>query len=172
VLRGRIAGGADPPANASDENRREKRDLAPRRVISRWRGAYFYAYQPLALWAHVLLERCPARLTRRKRRALRRLIAADRSPFAWLWLASGALRALTRSEIHATEGLLCGAIVWRHVVAARAARGTQPSRSAADASAPPFDPRVLATAFLHLGKRDINRASDQADRAGAAGRAC
>ena len=144
VLRGRIAGGADAPANASDENRRDKRDLAPRRVIGRWRGAYFYAYQPLALWAHVLLERCAARLTRRKRRALRRLIAADRSPFAWLWLASGALRAsLTRSEIHATEGLLCGAIVWRHLVAARAARGTRPSGSAADASAPPFDPRLL-----------------------------
>ena len=76
VLRGRIAGGADPPANASDENRRDKRDLSPRRVISRWRAAYFYAYQPLALRAHVLLERCAARLTRRKRRALRRLIAA------------------------------------------------------------------------------------------------
>jgi glycosyltransferase involved in cell wall biosynthesis len=143
VLRGRIAGGADPPASASDENRREKRDLAPRRVISRWRGAYFYAYQPLALWAHVLLVRCPAQLTRRKRRALRRLIAADRSPFAWLWLASGALRALARAEIHATERLLCGAIVWRHAVAARAASAARPSGSAADASAPPFDPWLL-----------------------------
>ena len=47
--------------------------------MARWRAAYFYAYQPLALWAHVLLERCTTRLTRRKRRALRWLIAADRS---------------------------------------------------------------------------------------------
>jgi glycosyltransferase involved in cell wall biosynthesis len=142
VLRGRIAGGADPAANASDENRPDK--LARCRVISRWRAAYFYAYQPLALWAHVLRERCVALLTRRKRRALRRLIAADRSPLAWLWLASGALRAaLTTSEDHAMERLLCGAIVWRHLVAARAGRRARPSGSAADASTPPFDPRLL-----------------------------
>ena len=144
VLRGRIVGGADPPANAAEGKRPDKRDLASWRVISRWRAAYFYAYQPLALWAHVLLERCAARLTRRKRRALRWLIAADRSPLAWLWLASGALRAaFTRSEIHATEGLLCGAILWRHLVAARAGRRTRPARGAADASTPPFDPRLL-----------------------------
>jgi glycosyltransferase involved in cell wall biosynthesis len=144
VLRGRIARGPDPPADAGKWDRIDPRAPAPSRLMTRWRAAYFYAYQPLALWAHVLLERCATRLTRRKRRALRWLIAADRSLLAWLWLAIGGLRApFTRSEVDATERLLCGAIVWRHLVAARAARRTRPSGSAPDASTPPFDPRLL-----------------------------
>lgn len=140
VLRGEIglAAGTKPSPP------RRRRARAPRRPLSRWRAAYFHLYLPLALWARVLLARCSSELKRRERRALERVVAADRSPLALLWLAAGGVRAaLTRSEVDAARGLLCGAIVWRRLVAARAGRRALPGRRPADASLPRFDPQLL-----------------------------
>jgi hypothetical protein len=112
-----------------------------RGLFSRWRAAYFFGYLQLAFQAEVLLARSPAGLTARKRRALRLLVAADRSPAAFVWLATRPARTLFgRNETLQTEKLLLRGILWRHLVALRTWRRERPTGWTHDASLPPFDP--------------------------------
>lgn len=90
------------------------------------RGAYFRGHVPREVLAQVLLVRCAGRLTPAKRRALRRYVAAARSPLACAWLAARPLRVLLgRTETLGSESELVRGILWRWAIAllARAGRG-------------------------------------------------
>jgi hypothetical protein len=109
-----------------------------------WRAAYFYGYLPRRVQAEALLVRCSHILSRRKRRALKRFIAADRSPLALAWLVARPLRRLFgRGETLGTESELAKGIVWRHLIRAWVARRERPGGSPYDASCPPLDAGTL-----------------------------
>ena len=110
----------------------------PRREFSvEWRAAYFYGYLARKTLARTLLLRGSARLTARKRRALERFVAADRSPVAFAWLALRPLRSLLgRTETLASEVQLAQGIVWRWVIGIAARRWRAPGRHMLDASCP------------------------------------
>jgi hypothetical protein len=112
-----------------------------RGFFRRWRAAYFRAYLDREVQAQVLLARCGSELTPRKRRALRLLVNAGRSPVAFAWLAARPARALLgRTETLGFEGVLVSGIAWRHLIALRAWRRDRPGGAMADASLPPFHP--------------------------------
>jgi glycosyltransferase involved in cell wall biosynthesis len=120
-----------------------------RGFTDRWRAAYFHAYLDREVQAQVLLARCGTAVTQRKRRALRLLINADRSPLAFAWLASRPARALLgRNETLRFEDVLVRGILWRYLVALRAGRGERPTRSMLDASPPPFHPDSVGSKRL------------------------
>jgi Glycosyl transferase family 2 len=101
------------------------------------RGAYFLGYLARQVAATVLLLRCRDRLTPRKRRALERYIAAERSPAACAWLSLRALRVLLgRTETLGSETELVRGIVWRWLVALATVGARRPGRIARDASFP------------------------------------
>lgn len=120
-----------------------KRPPDPRKLrgsLSGWRAAYFYGYRARELQAQALLTRCAATLSAPKRRALQRLIAAERSPMAFAWLAARRLRGLTgATETLGTEAELVRGILWRHLIHARTGRRMVPGGSPYDASVPPLD---------------------------------
>jgi len=104
-----------------------------------WRAAYFYGYLPRALLAQALLARCSGRLTRPKRRALRRVASADRTPLGLAWLAARPLRRLAgRNETLGTESEFARGILWRHLIRLRTGRRERPEGSPYDASCPPL----------------------------------
>jgi glycosyltransferase involved in cell wall biosynthesis len=87
-------------------------------VAARWRAAYFYGYLGRVVTAQALLARCPG-IARRKRLALERVIAAERSPQAFAWLALRALRVIAgANETLGSELQLALGIVWRRLAAA------------------------------------------------------
>jgi glycosyltransferase involved in cell wall biosynthesis len=141
---GRAASDAEP-AHPSLRGRLGRwRDL-----LDRWRAAYFHAYLDREVQAQVLLARCGAAVTPRKRRALRLLINAGRSPVAFAWLATRPARALLgRNETLRFEEVLIRGILWRHLAALRAGRRTRPNGSMPDASMPPFDPKSVGSKRL------------------------
>jgi glycosyltransferase involved in cell wall biosynthesis len=115
-----------------------------RGFVGRWRPAYFSLYLQRQLQARILLARCGAELTRRKRRALRLLVASARSPLAFAWLAIRPARALFgRNETLGVEMFLVKGILWRHVIALRTWRRERPGRQMDDASYPAFAPQNL-----------------------------
>jgi glycosyltransferase involved in cell wall biosynthesis len=96
--------------------RPRKRERGPG-VAARWRAAYFYGYLGRVVTAQALLARCPA-IAERKRRALERVVAAERSPRAFAWLALRALRVATgANETLGSELQLALGIVWRRLAA-------------------------------------------------------
>jgi glycosyltransferase involved in cell wall biosynthesis len=102
----------------------EASTAAPGRFMSRWRAAYFYGYLGLEVQASVLLVRCSARLSARKRRALRRFVASGRSAPRLAWLALRALRALAgRNETLGGETELVRGVLWRWLVDLRGRAG-------------------------------------------------
>jgi glycosyltransferase involved in cell wall biosynthesis len=112
--------------------RRTRRDRTPGRA----RGAYFHGYLAREAQAQVLLARIEA-LTPTKRRALKRLIACDTSPFALAWLALRPARMLLgRTETLASESELAYGVLWKQLAVAlrRSPRGPF-----ANASIPPPD---------------------------------
>jgi glycosyltransferase involved in cell wall biosynthesis len=137
---GQVASGGMP---------RERRGFHPRTRIAQWRGfldrwrsAYFSVYLQRRLFAQVLLARSANQLTRRKRRALQLLLAADRSPLAFLWLALRPARALVgRNETLGTEAVLARGILWRQLTAARVWRRERPGSWGLDAGVPPLKPQ-------------------------------
>jgi glycosyltransferase involved in cell wall biosynthesis len=123
-------------------------------VLLRWRLHYFYNACPARLHAEILLLRCGEELRGRKRRAVKRMLKADRSlPLAaWLALRSIAAR-LRRSPTMGQERLIARGILWRRFVpwqalVRRRRRGTHvqalpappppPPIKAAPADAPPM----------------------------------
>jgi glycosyltransferase involved in cell wall biosynthesis len=141
VLRGLIA--------RPEERERPRRRLPTRSILraslERWRARYFYGYVPVRVRAEVLRARCDGSLTASKRRALSRLISAERGVRALLWLLARRLRLLVgRSETNGAETLLAGGIFWSR--AARLCAGIRRGRGArCAASMPPFDPSSLET---------------------------
>jgi glycosyltransferase involved in cell wall biosynthesis len=133
------------PERAPGWPRRRLRAL--REFFAGWRAAYFLGYLPLEVQAEVLRVRCSSRLTPRKRRTLARIVASERSPLSFAWLASRPLRALVgRGETLGAEGLLVRGILWRHIVAVRTRGRKGPKGSRHDASLPPrgsFDQKRL-----------------------------
>jgi glycosyltransferase involved in cell wall biosynthesis len=106
-------------------------------ILRGGRGAYFRGYLPRAVLARMLLARCGDRLTRSKRRALRRFTAAERAPGALAWLAVRPLRSLWgRNETLGSEAELVRGIVWRRVLGPLAIGLQKPGRRPADASLP------------------------------------
>ena len=101
------------------------------------RGAYFRGYLARGVLARVLVARCGARLTPRKRRALERFGAAERSPLAFAWLAVRPLRVVVgRTETLGSESELLPGIVWRRLLPVLALGARRPGRRPLDASMP------------------------------------
>ena len=96
----------------------------PRRFLRGGRGAYFLGYTAREVQARALLVRCGSRLTRSKRRAMERYVAAERSPAGLAWLAARALRPLAgRDETLGSELELVRGLVWRRLVQILATAG-------------------------------------------------
>ena len=113
-------------------------------TLPRWRSMYFYLYLQRDFHARVLLARCADKLTPRKRRALRLIADAARSPVAFVWLALRPARALLgRNETLSVETLLARGILWRHLISLRTWTRERP-RAEGDAHLPSHDPRTLA----------------------------
>jgi glycosyltransferase involved in cell wall biosynthesis len=141
AILGQVAASFEASGRSDARGRPGSRVWRWRGLFSRWRAAYFLAYIQLALQAQVLLARCSEELTARKRRALRLLVAAGRSPYAFAWLAARPIRALFgRNETLQTEELLARGILWRHLVALRMRGRERPTGWTHDASLPPLDP--------------------------------
>jgi glycosyl transferase family 2 len=112
-----------------------------RAALAGGRSAYFCAYLRIEVQAQAILARCPSRLAPRKRRALARFVAADRSPLALAWLAARPLRGLVgRNETLGAEGQLARGILWRRLLALRTRGHRRPRGVAYDASYPPCGP--------------------------------
>ena len=118
--------------------------LARRRgARERWRAAYFTIFLQRRLYASVLLSRCGAELTPRKRRALRLIAGAESSPLALAWLALRPARALAgRNETLGEEAGMARGIIWLHATRLRA-RLAGRAADDDDSGAPSFDPRPL-----------------------------
>ena len=109
------------------------------------RASYFYGFRRLQLLALVLLMRCGDRMDERDREALDRVIRAERSPAAMLWLAGRPSARNGRSETAGAEQILLQGIAWKYVQRARALGRSRPApevplEHAHDASLPALRP--------------------------------
>ena len=121
--------------------RRPQTRPSARERLGTWRAAYFTGYLQVQLLGEALLARCDATLTRRKRRALRLLVNAARSPGAFAWLALRPARAVVgRNETLGTEGILVRGILWRFLLALHSWRRREPGGFADELSVPSFRP--------------------------------
>ena len=106
-------------------------------ILRGGRGAYFLGYVMREVQAQALLMRCGSSMAGAKRRALRRYVAAARSPVAFAWLALRPLRGLVgRNETLGSEADLVRGIVWRWLVAILATGARRPGRRPCDARFP------------------------------------
>jgi glycosyltransferase involved in cell wall biosynthesis len=127
---------------------------APRPGLLRGgRGAYFLGYLGREVLAQTLLIRLGERLPGPKRRALRRYVAAARSPLAFAWLAYRSLRRLAgRNETLGSEAELARGLAWRWLVAVLATGTRRPDRRPLHAAFPDegsFQQRRLARWRAH-----------------------
>jgi glycosyltransferase involved in cell wall biosynthesis len=128
-------GADDAPAAAVERASLRDRFERRRGFLGRWRSAYFSMYLQRDFHARLLLERCGTELTRRKRRALGRIVAAARSPLALGWLAARPTRALLgRNETLGIESILVRGILWRYLITLRTLGRRRPGRSEQDAN--------------------------------------
>jgi glycosyltransferase involved in cell wall biosynthesis len=112
--------------------------------LRRWRSAYFTGCLQVELYATVLLARCDDALAPRKRRALRLLARASRSPLAFAWLSLRPLRGLAgRNETLGTESILVRGILWRRLAGLSALGRRRPGDLAEELSVPSFEPHGL-----------------------------
>jgi glycosyltransferase involved in cell wall biosynthesis len=127
---------AAPGAREIASRLRHRRGL-PQIVASR--TGYFFGLIRLQLLAQVLLMRCGQSMQRRDRRALRRLLRAERSPLSLGWLALRPARnAGGPSVTLGAERLMLQAVAWRYAMRALATRRPRPRASSTyDASLPP-----------------------------------
>jgi glycosyltransferase involved in cell wall biosynthesis len=135
-------------AASEEESSRKVDGLGPRdrlsAALARWRSMYFFLYLQRDFQARVLLARCADHLTARKRRALRRLTGAARSPTAFAWLAARPARSLFgRNETLGMESFLARGILWLLLTRLRTRRRERPGRAKDDARLPSFDPQAL-----------------------------
>ncbi|MCB0875016.1 MAG: glycosyltransferase [Solirubrobacterales bacterium] len=79
-----------------------------------WRSAYFGRYLLIRQLGAILRLRCGDRILPRHRRDIERLLAAERSPAAALWLLGRSFRPwIGRNDTLARERVVFGGIVWR-----------------------------------------------------------
>ncbi len=99
---------APPPAGAAASR------------AQRWRQAYLEDYRRVLGLASALQQRCEPLPDRRRRRALRRFLASERSPLGLAWLAQRWLRhSLGRSDTGGAERTLLAALAWYWLARAR-----------------------------------------------------
>jgi glycosyltransferase involved in cell wall biosynthesis len=147
AILGRV--GAGQAGAETDKPRLRDRIPNPRGFLNRWRSAYFSLYLQREFHARMLLARCGQGLTRRKRRALRLMVAAARSPLALAWLVVRPARALWgRNEtLGLEENLVCG-ILWPYLIRLRALGRQTPGRWEDDVRPSKRMPQVRQRAWL------------------------
>ena len=135
--------------------RRVRRD--PLSVFSRWQAAYFWDVCRIVLFARILERRLGQRISADKRRALRLLSAAERSPLAALWLLARRLRTVFgRNETLGVETGLLRGIAWRIAAASLAGHGPRPGRHLRlSAGLPPPSSLTEEPRITHLGVRTL-----------------
>jgi hypothetical protein len=103
------------------------------------RVVYFYNWSQQRLFAEVLRMRCWERMTPRKRRALRRFLAADTSVRGLAWLLARRLRRLWgRNETMDIERFYAKALLRQRAVSLATLGRRRPGRwLRRDASIPP-----------------------------------
>lgn len=95
-----------------------------------WRSIYFQRYMQLCQFARTLELRAGDRLTPAKRRPLRLMLGAERSPRGALWLAARSLRPYVGwNETMARERVLLGGVLWRRLMRVSRAVGRARRRS-------------------------------------------
>ena len=146
---GFAAANAGPPPSAYASLRGSFSVAGLRRFLGDGRGAYFLAYERLAVLAATLLARAGGTASGRERRALKRFIAAERRPLrgvAWLYLRLLRGRVGTNLTL-GVERVLAQGILWRHALALRARGVERPAGWRYDASMPRIDP--IAGSAVH-----------------------
>ncbi|MBA2522056.1 MAG: glycosyltransferase [Solirubrobacterales bacterium] len=145
ILKGRISGDAEAASGIAAAVVSLARPRL-REVVASWKSPYFFGYRVLAFQARALQVRCAPVLSRRKERALRLLLAAERSPHAFAWLVLRPLRGVVgRDETLGMERTLAKGILWRWLVGLRRRLHWSPGGTAYDASLPAFDPKDFGT---------------------------
>jgi glycosyltransferase involved in cell wall biosynthesis len=113
-------------------------------LLDRWRAAYFNLYLQRQFHARLLLDLCRTELTPSKRRALRLITSADRSPFGFGWLALRPARALFgRTETLGVEAVMARGVLWRLLIVVRTGGRERPGRAKRDASPPDYEGQSL-----------------------------
>jgi glycosyltransferase involved in cell wall biosynthesis len=103
------------------------RQRVPRERVRLWRLHYFSDVCRLQQFAAVLELRCGSRMSRAKRRSLRRFVRAERSPAALLALGLRGGRELVGTpQTLGAEWMLFYALIWRRLVGIGA--GSRPRR--------------------------------------------
>ena len=134
---------------------RHRRGL-PQIVASR--TGYFFDLIRLQLLGQVLLMRCGRSMRRGDRRALRRLLRAERSPISLAWLALRPARNVGRHSVTlGAERLMLQAVAWRYAMRALSVGRSRPRGSSNwDASLPsPSSPRSVVAAVDQLQVREL-----------------
>jgi glycosyltransferase involved in cell wall biosynthesis len=119
---GAVLGHAGIEARPQINRRRRLRRLAgdPSAATERWRVAYEQEWRRLVAFARALEERCGDRLRPPDRRVLDRVLAGERSPRTWAWLAVRPLRSVAgRNETKGFEHRLLRGIIWRNAARRR-----------------------------------------------------
>jgi glycosyltransferase involved in cell wall biosynthesis len=102
------------------------------RLREEWRRIYFAEYCRAALTAVALEQRLGPAIGARQRRAIRLVLAAERSPRALAWLAARQLRRPFHDDTGGSESGILRGLAWRRALALR--RGRDPLD---DADLPP-----------------------------------
>ncbi len=130
----------------------------PRTTVAAWRSTYFWDVCRVLQFATVLEQRCGERMSASKRRAVRRLAAADRSlwTMAWLWLRR-ARKLVGRTETLTGETALLRGVTWRRAVSLVArSRRLPPARFGGNALVPPLRAQRAASPLpSHKGARTL-----------------
>jgi glycosyltransferase involved in cell wall biosynthesis len=148
AILGRV-GAAQAESGGGEPRRLRDRVPSPGGFLNRWRSAYFSLYLQREFLARMLLSRCDGRLTRKKRRALRLMVAAARSPLALAWLAVRPARALWgHNETLGLEESLVRGIIWPYLIRLRALGQQTPGRWEDDVKPSKRMPQVRQRAWL------------------------
>lgn len=113
-------GGRGGPPGRQERRRARLQKLRSARGAAGWRPFYFNRYLRIAHFARVLELRLGDRIAVKKRRAIHRLIAADRSFGPVIWLALRSLRPwLGRDETFGIERNLVAGVLWKRLASRR-----------------------------------------------------
>jgi glycosyltransferase involved in cell wall biosynthesis len=129
----------------------------PRSIVGRWRATYFWDVCRIVLFARILERRCGVQMSQAKGRAVRRIIAGERSALAIPWLLLRRTRSLAgRDETLGVETGLLRGIIWRHAVARLAGRSGRPGRRFRfSASLPPRSSLSTGPPIAHEATRTL-----------------
>ena len=148
AILGRV--GATQRGSGEQQHRRLRDRIPnPRGFLDRWRSAYFSLYLQREFHARIVIARCDAQLTRRKRSALKLMVAAARSPLGLAWLAVRPARALWgRNETLRLEESLVRGILWPYLIRLRAVGRQTPGLWEDDVKPSKRMPQVKQRAWL------------------------